>query len=335
MTVTKQTILGIQYLRGLAALGVVCCHYGSYIEGLPWLAKIFNWGQNGVPVFFLVSGFIINYSLNKANYRYADFFRFLARRSIRIDPPYFLIIFLMLALFIALSYKSPFIADKFQFSLPQLLANMFYVVPFTHYKFYNHIFWTLSIEFQFYLLIGLLYYLSPRRLYQTVFLIVFCLSAFFNYPNADLIVFSYGPVFALGMSLIRFYEDRKWQRLVIPGFILLLIAYKYGLPLLMLLAACCALIFIITKPFKPLFFLGQISYSLYLTHVFILTVLTLMLKKVHLYQWVFTLSGILLQVMLAIAVAYVYYTVIERPAIKLSQKFFYKSKLNSSAHHTH
>ncbi|HEY4326156.1 MAG TPA: hypothetical protein VGN20_19370 [Mucilaginibacter sp.] len=40
----KDKILSIQYLRGLAALGVVFCHFGSDISA------VFNFGQTGVYV---------------------------------------------------------------------------------------------------------------------------------------------------------------------------------------------------------------------------------------------------------------------------------------------
>ncbi len=53
---TNNKIVSIQYLRGIAALGVVVCHYGSNISSL------LNFGQNGVFVFFLISGFVIVYS---------------------------------------------------------------------------------------------------------------------------------------------------------------------------------------------------------------------------------------------------------------------------------
>ena len=60
----EKKILSIQYLRGLAALAVVLCHYGSNLTPYPKLSEAFNFGQAGVHVFFLISGFIIVYSLN-------------------------------------------------------------------------------------------------------------------------------------------------------------------------------------------------------------------------------------------------------------------------------
>src|SRR5471030_1551501 len=86
-------IVSIQYLRGLAALGVVFCHYDS-----------FGFGQLGVFVFFLISGFIIVYSLTMSQYEPRFIFRFLLRRSVRIDPSYFAVVVLTILLFKILSF---------------------------------------------------------------------------------------------------------------------------------------------------------------------------------------------------------------------------------------
>jgi peptidoglycan/LPS O-acetylase OafA/YrhL len=162
-TKTK-TILGVQYLRGIAAMSVVLCHFGSGIKSYPMLAQIFNAGQNGVQVFFLISGFIIVFSMNAENYKTSQFFRFLLKRSIRIDPSYFITIILTILVFKCLSLIPSFKGQSIPFIPGQFLAHIFYMVPFTKYPFYNHVFWTLCIEFQFYLLIGVLYFLIESSL---------------------------------------------------------------------------------------------------------------------------------------------------------------------------
>ncbi len=48
-------ILSIQYLRGLAALGVVFCHFGLFTDG-----------QIGVSVFFLISGLSLSILCRRA-----------------------------------------------------------------------------------------------------------------------------------------------------------------------------------------------------------------------------------------------------------------------------
>src|SRR5690606_22446411 len=126
-----------------------------------------------------------------------DFFRFLIKRSLRIDPPYIIILILFLLVFNILSNVTSFHGHAIPFKLTEFFAHIFYIVPFTSYKFYDHIFWTLSIEFQFYILIGLLYFISTKYIYRYSFLIIFSLSCFIPPLNNNYYVTNYSPIFAM------------------------------------------------------------------------------------------------------------------------------------------
>jgi Acyltransferase family len=90
----------IDVLRGVAALLVIFQHGG---EGAGWfsIATGFgpwvNFGQVGVLTFFLVSGFVIPLSLERAN----ALGRFWKHRIFRLDPLYLAIFTLELALYLA------------------------------------------------------------------------------------------------------------------------------------------------------------------------------------------------------------------------------------------
>lgn len=86
--VYQKNIAGIQYLRGLAALGVVFCHFSLILKSSPIFVDLFKYGTLGVHIFFFISGYIIVFSLLKNDYQSKDFFRFLLKRSIRIEPVY-------------------------------------------------------------------------------------------------------------------------------------------------------------------------------------------------------------------------------------------------------
>ena len=86
-------------LRGLAALSVCLYHftYGNPDPNPdPWITKVGSFGRHGVDAFFVVSGFVIPFALEQGGYRLRDFWRFLAKRIIRIDPPLFLSMFVAL-----------------------------------------------------------------------------------------------------------------------------------------------------------------------------------------------------------------------------------------------
>lgn len=97
----------ITFLRGPAALLVLYSHFvGRYLEGIghtyglkEWVDRIFveplviveDFGQLGVMIFFLLSGFIITHVAQRETLK-----RFLLRRAFRIYPAYWLVILLVM-----------------------------------------------------------------------------------------------------------------------------------------------------------------------------------------------------------------------------------------------
>ena len=75
-------------LRAVAAL-MVCLFHASFLLApfFPSAAQLLNIGQNGVYVFFVISGVVIPLALEKSCYRFADFFVFMAKRITRLMPP--------------------------------------------------------------------------------------------------------------------------------------------------------------------------------------------------------------------------------------------------------
>lgn len=320
----KKVILGVQYLRGLAALGVLLCHYGSSIKGYSFLVAAFQYGQTGVHVFFLISGFIIVYSLSKANYKPAQFLRFLAKRSIRIDPAYYATIILTILLFRILSAIPSFNGSAIPFIPQQFVAHILYVVPFTKYPFYNHIFWTLCIEFQFYILVGLLYFLSDRKIYRTLFLLLFCATSFIKPGIGYYLVSTYAPIFCLGISLVDVVNDRKINNLILPAVFAGMVAYQFGAGIFFLLMLSCIIIVFVNTFNKPLFLLGEISYSLYLIHPLVFIVVAGVLKKLNFNLADHQLWWLLLEAIIAVLLTRLFYLAIERPSLWLSKRIFYK-----------
>jgi peptidoglycan/LPS O-acetylase OafA/YrhL len=119
------------------------------------LDTILAHGWLGVECFFVISGFVIAYSLEQARVNWSFFGRFVLRRSVRLDPPYWVTILLM----VAVNGVSNFVLKKGMASLPtwpQVLAHLGYCQDLLGYANIVPVFWTLCLEFQFYLVFCLL-----------------------------------------------------------------------------------------------------------------------------------------------------------------------------------
>ncbi len=164
----------IDGLRGIAAIGVVIHHiiwftpwdfFGSE-AATEWVYRIGYWGKCGVPVFFVISGFVIAHSLRKAAVTPGFIGKFFVRRSLRLDPPYwFAIVTVILFNFACVQWwniEPPTALPTFG----QLVAHAFYLQNILGYENISVGFWTLCIEIQFYMLfvvmLGGAQYLSRR-----------------------------------------------------------------------------------------------------------------------------------------------------------------------------
>ncbi len=149
----------IDALRGLAALGVACYHihrYGPLHEPASQLipaplATVFEHGWMGVQVFFVISGFVIAYSVHGVPISPKFLGNFALRRSIRLDPPYWTTIFFVLGLYglaRILGLGEDLIDPP---SWGQFFAHAFYVQDIAGYGNISVGFWSLCVEVQFYL----------------------------------------------------------------------------------------------------------------------------------------------------------------------------------------
>src|SRR5271169_6119933 len=82
----NQRIGVINALRALAALFVA---WGHFVAGQgKYLSPSGKYGYLGVHIFFVISGFVIPWSLYRTHYVLRDYPRFLLKRNVRLYPPY-------------------------------------------------------------------------------------------------------------------------------------------------------------------------------------------------------------------------------------------------------
>ncbi len=266
-------LLTLDCLRGIAAFAVLWYHLTNGNTGfLPQgvLKSSGSYGWLGVEVFFVISGFILPYALQRAGYRPADYFRFVWKRILRLDPPYLACIAIVIALNFASTLAPGFRGPAFQFDLKQVLLHLGYLNALFNYDWLNVVFWTLAIEFQFYLLIALLFPLVSHPLLKVrVGACGGLASAAFLLPSGNL-VFHHLFLFLLGIWAFQIRAGLLPSApLQAAGWALLAVGTYFTLGPQPACAGVVTGLLIVHARLKarPLLFLGQISYSLYLLHV--------------------------------------------------------------------
>lgn len=311
----------LDILRTIAAFAVVLAHYagtGFLFEEDHFLTKAFYTGVNGVYIFFVVSGFIIPYSLYLKNYQIGGFWRYLFKRSLRIDPPYFVAIILYVALdwIIHVYSSAPYALDGRQF-----FSHFIYATPFMGEKFYDPVFWTLTVEFQFYILMAIFYALGSKKSLYILYMILFLLSPFLI---GGYTVFNYGPLFMFGIITFLF-RTKQIKSYYIPfGITFLASFYFHGLAISSLGLVTAILICHYNPSKNKFFFLtASFSYSLYLMHnlwrtFFFSNAVT---NIIHLSQWTIPARFAYLIVIfgLSLLLSYLFYLMVEKPCFKYSK----------------
>lgn len=320
----------LDLLRGLAALGVCLFHFSRGVEltnlHSPLLQLAFAKGYLGVAVFFVISGFVLPYSLGGTGYRLSRLGPYLARRVVRLGPPAYGTIILLLGQWYASYHWLHHGGSPLQrVSGAQLLANVLFVVPFTHYHWLNAVFWTLALEFQFYLVLGLLYkqLFGAARPGQFLGLSV-GLSALQWLPFLPAqSFFQHSALFAMGGASLLYYQQKTTGRHYALSLLIFFLLYgrQQGWEAAAVGLATALAIVGVRVQHSVFSFAGKISYSLYLTHFLLGTSAEFLLVRF------FPLPSALAAtveiggcVVLAVAGAWLYFVVVERPFLRLARR---------------
>lgn len=317
-------------LRGLAALAVCFYHFLSQVPGFVDNASVSNffyWGHKGVQVFFIISGIVIPFSMLKLNYKINYFFRYLGRRLLRLEPPYFIAILLGLGL---VFLRQIIIAETGEltnaYSFGNVLAHLGYLVPFFEKNnWLNPVFWTLAIEFQYYIFLCLFFPLvtSNKAIHLVLFVFILLIISF--YSSSSYFFPKWASFFGLGIaySLYALKRINYLQFAVAFMLLLVMVITKQGLIDAVIGSITIAVIhFFKNIEFEIGNFFGNISYSLYLVHTIVgTTLINLSLRffyeftKQH-YEFIFVFA-----LAASVLFAYLFWLFIESPSQKLSKKF--------------
>jgi peptidoglycan/LPS O-acetylase OafA/YrhL len=221
-------------LRGIAALWVFLHHYESPLGGPlqhwhpafsqhhPTLQSFLTLGDRGVSMFFVISGYCMAMAASRAVTYRRPVAEFIYRRAHRIYPTFWcsiLLICLVRCIIPSLErhWAEAVYAPARDFcqyswldwvkvaSLTQIFDKRFGLF-YCRYGQINGAYWTLGIEFQFYLVVALAL-LRPRWLYAiltavTLLAVPVCVSPSLGFAVADCGLFLYWwPWFACGLFL--------------------------------------------------------------------------------------------------------------------------------------
>lgn len=266
-------------IRGIAALAVLLYHYTTgYTQNydLNW-GYSFPYGWLGVPLFFILSGFVITLTINRCK----SPLEFLIKRFIRLYPTYWICLsttLLFIYLFDAHYLKMPLIA---------VIANYSMFTEFLGFKYIDGAYWSLLPELLFYGLMTFLMFLDKKNDIFYVNIICIFLCVFNNiYPIAILskiLNLNYILLFMIGIFLYDIYIGKvtnKYTHMLI-ALNVTIAAYVYPcwnmdlsvFKLITIFGIFVAIFYLIIygkmsflARSKSLLFLGKISYPLYLIH---------------------------------------------------------------------
>lgn len=290
------TFTGLQMLRFVAAMLVAVMHITQALSvHLTGQGAGHYWesGSAGVDIFFVISGFVMGITTPPAAARVAQRARqawhFLKRRLIRVLPLYWFYTLLKVALLAAV----PAVATRFSLDLSHLAASLAFVPwtsPWGAVQPVLPVGWTLNFEMLFYAFFALAMLLGLPRLGLCLGAFVFLMVLAHFYSGSTALNFYASTIvleFVAGVALARIHQRRPAiaPEAGLLGLCLGLVL-MFGLPwsaeddrfLSWGLAATLIVAGAIwmepwTARFKArtgaLVFLGDASYSIYLSHTFV------------------------------------------------------------------
>lgn len=265
----------IQFLRGISSLAVLIYHTKEeYLPG----------GYLGVDIFYIISGFLILSSLK----RQSNIIVNISKRCKRLLPASFLVL-LVLVLFIQKIpeiYKITFLSD-IQYAIIQVLNIKFYMKVLDYYsptlQSYILHYWSLSIEWHFFIIIILMNKFCNTQVFQYLLLLVMCLSfiicCFTTYSNHSFSYFSIESrlwefICGIFCSIVSYRLSHIIKYISVIGIFVCMylyntqvITYPGFLSIIPTIFVCLFLISDSSKFNSSIMVaIGNISFSLYLVH---------------------------------------------------------------------
>lgn len=341
----------IQVLRGVAVLSVVLFHLSSvelkYGGGGSLLSSWLDFGQFGVDLFFVISGFVMMVVSHERDGKAAAI-TFLAHRFTRIYPLYwFYSILLLIVYFVHPSWVTGTQDRKID------IAASFLLLPQDGYPLLS-VGWTLVHEMYFYLIFFAIVWLVPvgKRMYAVAGWLICVLGAYFSLgvdtPAMRVIASPLTTEFMMGCLIAKHIQGQNSSLFriknpwVIPALVICIsvVAYMryrdatgsigpagwwrillFGAPAVVTIwwgvhAERAGVLF--SALLKRI---GDASYSTYLTHVLTLSLLGKVWAYFSVPGWVDSLIVLPILLWLALAVGAYSYRYVEKPMLDACRRW--------------
>jgi len=266
-------VLPLDALRGLAVLAVLAFHYSvrlpieyPAVSPLPWALP---WGEDGVQLFFAISGYVILMTLDRT----AGARAFVWARFLRLFPSYWAGL-LFTSLIVLL------IGDgHFAMGLMPWLANWTMLQSWAGLPSVDGVYWSLAVELCFYGLMLMLWKAGLHRHLPLILVawlpahLLWAVNPALSWKMGHVLLAEQLPWFAIGMAA---WFHRKGQ--LSPMLALLLGGYAVAIaaaadPRALWVGGVIGGLFVLLEAgglnwlaVRPLLWVGGISYPLYLVH---------------------------------------------------------------------
>lgn len=341
-------------LRFVAISMVILYHLNGYLmtktafyergTAPGWFCRSALVGFHGVELFFVISGFILALPFAAHHLSGApavSLRKYYLRRLTRLEPPYFVTIFLLLALAVWI-HPAPASAI-----LPHLAASLAYL----HNLIYGTqstvigVAWSLEIEVQFYLLVPLLtlvFAIRSARLRRSLLIgltlatLVVQLLLLPHHPRVQLSILAFLQFFLVGFLLADVYlatwknsPSRRphWDLVALAGWPMLFFALEshalthWAFPALVFALYCAAfrgrwMNRLICN--RWITAVGGMCYSIYLIHYEVISALGRFTKALgaHLPNPVYLMLQFVLVGAMIVIICGVYFVLLEKPCMK-------------------
>lgn len=289
-------------VRAIAALMIIVFHFfqGHNESGIPdFIKKISLFGQTGVSLFFVLSGFLITRILVASKSKPKFFLNFYVRRGLRIFPLYFAYLAVNYFLIEPLVNHSPVPSFDLQFYYWFYFQN--FADTFNWSASGPFHFWSLAVEEHFYLFWPfIVYYCKNKQIVYAVFILIIAAllsRAILQYYHYEVFYLTFSRMDELAIGALLAMLEIKGKLSVnnakyyligaiitlmptialwvvfagtanmlvqITKFLFISTTYLFGIGYILCLQKSNFLIRALTT--KPLLYTGKVSYGLYVFH---------------------------------------------------------------------